>query len=255
MKNLTRYHLKIIAITSMLFDHTWKLFIGPISTFFANHFDYPISFILFQSIESLGRIAFVLFAFMISEGCKYTHNINKYIMRLLIFGFISEIPFQYFISIIHHQSFQFSFGLTNVFFTLTLGAIAIKGNQALSKKSLLSFLPLCLCCIIAYFINCDYDVFGVLLIFSFYYFLNKSSQLIFAILLLFSYYIIYQLSIYPININLVITSTLYFIGALLGIYCIAHDHSQLGKPLKYIFYIFYPVHLIILCAIYQLFYI
>lgn len=239
----------------MIIDHTCKIFFQPIQSYLLAYFSYPLSYFLYLSVESLGRIAFILFAFLVSNTCHYTRSIQKYIIRLFIFGLISEIPFQYFISIIKATPFQPSLALTNVFFTLSLGALAILGYQYFCLNSALRLLPLLLCCLIAYLLNCDYRAFGVILIFSFYYFRDKKQQLISAIFLLFSYYIVYQSIIYKVSLYSTITMCIYFIYSLFALYCIDHYNSQKGKSIKYIFYIFYPAHMIILCAIYQLYFI
>lgn len=255
MNSLTSYHLKIIAIVSMIIDHTCKIFYQPIQSYLLAYFSYPLSYFLYLSVESLGRIAFILFAFLVANTCYYTHSIQKYIIRLFVFGLISEMPFQYFISIINATPFQPSLALTNVFFTLALGALSILGYRYFSLNSTLQFIPLLLCCLIAYLLNCDYRIFGVILIFSFYYFRDRKQQMISAIFLLFSYYIVYHSIIYKVSLHSTMTMCIYFIYSLLALYFIDHYNSQKGKSIKYIFYIFYPAHMIILCAIYQFYFI
>lgn len=65
---LNNFYLKIIAIILMLIDH--------------------IGMILYDKEEFLylriiGRASFPIFAFLVSEGYKYTTNINKYFVRLI----------------------------------------------------------------------------------------------------------------------------------------------------------------------------
>ena len=69
---MSSFVIKIIAIISMLFDHTNDVFIGHLSVF-----------------NLIGRIAFPLFSFQLVVGYTYTHNIKKYISRMFIFALIS----------------------------------------------------------------------------------------------------------------------------------------------------------------------
>ena len=63
--------LKIIAIISMTFDHMSYLIFGEFS--FMNY---------------IGRIAFPIFAYQITEGYIHTHNLKKYFFRLFILRFM-----------------------------------------------------------------------------------------------------------------------------------------------------------------------
>ena len=44
-------------------------------------------------LTCVGRLAFPIFAFMIVEGYFHTKNLKKYVLRLLFFAVISEIPY------------------------------------------------------------------------------------------------------------------------------------------------------------------
>ena len=66
----------MIAIVSMVFDHT--------------------GYILFKNfswMNYIGRLAFPIFAFQLTEGYSYTKNLKKYFLRLFIFAIISQIPY------------------------------------------------------------------------------------------------------------------------------------------------------------------
>lgn len=95
---MSAFVLKIIAIITMFIDHLGYAIYGRLSFF-----------------NYIGRIAFPIFAFQISEGYIYTKNLKKYLLRLFVFAIISQIPFLLFYSI-----FSKNFAL-NIFFTLLLG--------------------------------------------------------------------------------------------------------------------------------------
>ena len=68
----------------------------------------------------VGRMAFILYAFLITEGYVHTHNLKRYLGRLSLLALISEIPFD----MLFHRTF-FYWPSQNVFFTLVLGLMGI----------------------------------------------------------------------------------------------------------------------------------
>ena len=116
--------LKLIAIVSMLIDHINKSMIYPnlvtndgFLTKLSNLFDI------------IGRIAFPLFCFLLVEGFYKTHSRKKYLLNLIIFGVISEVPFDMFTT----ASF-FNKNWNNVMFSLALVLVTIWIIDTLKEK-------------------------------------------------------------------------------------------------------------------------
>jgi hypothetical protein len=90
--------LKIIAILTMLIDHTGYLF-------------FPHQMIF----RTIGRIAFPIFAYQIAIGFQKTSSRKKYALRLFLFACISQIPYFWF-----NPKLDFEWGSLNIMFTLLL---------------------------------------------------------------------------------------------------------------------------------------
>lgn len=76
--NLDTDFLKLIAIISMAIDHIGGAFFPQ----------YPV-------FRWIGRLAFPVFAYCLTVGLLYTHDIKKYLIRLGIFALVSQ-PFYIF---------------------------------------------------------------------------------------------------------------------------------------------------------------
>jgi len=211
--------LKMIAIITMLIDH-----IG--ATFFLNSE-------IYYPMRLIGRIAFPIFAFLIVEGYFHTRNVRNYIIRLLIFAFISEIPFD-----LCFQHTIFAFGSQNIFFNLALGLLTIHCLTLVSKRfdpnhlkgSLLTAGIVIASMVIATVGRFDYQAYGIVYMLVFYYMRGKKIGLALAFLF----------------VNVFLFGSHIQVYASLAILFLLCYNGEKGRSLKYFFYAFYPVHLCIL---------
>ena len=140
--------LKMVAITTMLIDHLGAglllplLSLPPTSPLSTN--DHGISFLFhrylltyefYSLLRIIGRSAFPIFCFLLVEGLLHTSSRGKYLLRLLLFSFLSEIPFNLALfGRLRNANHQ------NVFFTLTIGLAVIWGmDEILHSGHLLRF--------------------------------------------------------------------------------------------------------------------
>lgn len=89
---LSGAQLKYIAFISMLIDHTNNALITPMLN------GKGALLYISNAFSIIGRIAFPIFMFFLIEGFFKTRSRKKYLASLLIFGLISEIPFDMFVS-------------------------------------------------------------------------------------------------------------------------------------------------------------
>lgn len=217
---MSSFVLKIIALISMLFDHSgYVIFNG------------------FSAFNFLGRIAFPIFAFQLTEGYTHTKNLKKYFFRLFLFAIISEIPFLLF----RMKFVETTFAL-NIFFTLVLGLATI---WIYDKNKILGFFSLIFFATIAELLKFDYGAFGISIIFIFYAFKNNKILMnfffIFAVILKYLYNLLICFNTIYFSIYLLLC-----IFTILSIILIDLYNGKEGKKVKYLLYIFYPLHLLIL---------
>lgn len=212
IKGINTFTLKLIAILSMTIDH--------------------IGYLLFPKVILLrivGRIAFPIFAYLIAEGFVHTGDVKKYLLRLGIFAILSEIPYDLVIS-----GNVLDLEQQNIFFTLFAGLLAIS-LVSKTKSIVLQFGSIAVIALLAEFIKVDYGSVGVMMIVLFYVFRERKTERFFIVAML---------------ILLIPGSTALY--ALLSFILIALHNKEQGPKMKWIFYLYYPVHLFILYGIYVL---
>lgn len=223
---LTGNQLKLFALLAMTVDHIGLLLI-------------PGGTMLYYICRIVGRLAMPIFAWMIAEGCRYTRNRTRYLLTLLGFGLFSQTVLLVFVKSLY----------LSIFITFALSCILIFTLEYSLKKK--SFFSLCLLggcfaviCYICVFLpgdlsgtdfSVDYGIFGVLLPVLVYMGRSKQEKLLSAACALVALAIGYGWIQW---------------FALLSLPLLALYNGEKGKcRLKYLFYIYYPLHLGVLYGI------
>lgn len=228
MKILSGNGLKMIAIVTMLIDHIGAslievsiLNLKRIPFYWIS--DSPEKMFLWEMdrvFRLIGRVAFPIFCFLLVEGFLHTKDVKKYAVRLFAFALISEIPFD-----LALFGEWFALQYQNVYFTLLLGLLAMVGIQKAGTNLWKSAASVIVCCGAAFLLKSDYDVFGVFLIVLLYVLRNRP---------------VHRTVFGCIAVGWEITAPLAFIP--INMY-----NGTRGKwNLKYLFYAFYPLHLLLL---------
>lgn len=207
--------VKMIAMLSMLVDHLAAS--GVLRLLYDNDG-------LYRLCRAVGRMAFPIFCFLLVEGHIYTSNRKRYLGRLFLFACLSEIPFDLaFFGRICFLPAQ------NVFFTLFLGLLTICGIDFIRQHGYKqwAWIPILAGMLLAVLLQTDYDAFGVGLIVIYYWFREIPWQrnLVSACACIWE----------PTAIAALIPIQLY--------------NGERGVSWKYLFYLFYPLHLLLLCLI------
>ena len=240
--------LKIIAVITMLIDHFGASVVNPYLYLYLPRYgaegckelitakaswlwadwmgDEAFVNSMYITLREIGRLAFPIYCFLLVEGFFYSKNLIKYGVRLLLFFFISEIPFD--LAFLGHLGFEHQ----NVFSTLLFGLIAmvlmekvrVKVDTAKFTNRVLWLLPGFAVAVVAEILNTDYGAFGVIAIMILYMLRDTPGK---------------QAAVGAACFAWEITAPLAFIP-------VYFYNGKRGLKMKYFFYVFYPLHLTLL---------
>lgn len=201
--------LKLIAIICMVLDHTGD-----------NFFPEQVW------MRAAGRIALPVFAFCLAEGWTHTRSKKDYLVRLGIFSLVSEIPFDL---VTAGKLIEFSHQNIMVTFFWSLLTLYVTERAGLSKKAAAA--ACVLSAVLSVLLGMDYSLLGPGLIFIWCMLKDRPLYVRNGIAAL--YYVLLR------NIGI------YWFG-LLGILLVCFYNGRKGKGLKWLFYAFYPGHLLVI---------
>lgn len=241
--------LRIIAMATMLIDHFAFMIIGngvlygydqKVHEVALSTTDGKSWYVLYVILRTIGRISFPIFCFLLVEGFVHTKNLFKYMLRVLFLAIVSEIPF----NLVCGNAILYPMA-QNTVFTFFLGLLMLFFIKKIEKMSddlriTLTIFILALSCITSYYLKLDYNVAGMILIFLIYHFYTDKNIKILSVAL----------------ISFIISfvekgSYRYFgFGALAALILLIYN----GKPgflhkYMWVYYLFYPLHLIILYGV------
>ena len=212
---MSLFVLKIIGLITMFLDH-YQFMIGGSEIF-----------------RIIGRVAFPIFAFTLSEGYVHTRNLKKYLLRIFCFAVGIQILF-----------ILFGYGgIVNIFFTLFFGLVAIyilNLKKDLVKEPFMKVIKVILIAGILYFaqvLQLDYGAYGILLIMIFNAFRNDKLKILMSFLALNMFNIIFP------NVFQIIDTQIFSLISLIFIFMY---NGEKGKSIRYFFYLYYTVNFFIL---------
>ena len=225
-KILNSNHLKLIAITAMTIDHiAWLLFPGFQTAWYV------------VLLHIIGRLTAPIMWFFIVEGYNHTHNLKKYITRLFAFALVSHFAycFAFGISFIPNSIFNATSVLWSLAWSVVL--MAILDNEKINKYvKILLFI----------------------LIFLITFPSDWSCIAVFAIIFMNKYKDNFKMKMTMLMVGTIMYAMVYyfcidkFYGLLQLSTCLTIPilylyNGERGKlKLKYLFYVYYPLHLFII---------
>mgnify|MGYP003300503268 CR=1 FL=1 len=262
MKGFSGYHLKMIALITMLIDHIgavvlWRLFeasyritasmqmsdyLGDkIIVWFSQNQE--LMYTIYEYMRLIGRMAFPIYCFLLVEGFLHTRNVGKYAFRLFLFALLSEIPFDFAL-----EGTFWSPTYNNVFFTLLLGLLCInclnwleRLFQKWQEKKWDKFIGNCIKAFLFFVVIAGMGVIAEDILMTDY---GMAGVVAIAIIWLFRSQKVVGFSSSILSLGLLSSSTEYLAICMLP-FIMKYDGTR-GKQTKYLFYAFYPIHLFLL---------
>ena len=226
MKVINRNALKYIAIVAMLIDHIAWAFV-------------PTGSVLGQVMHFFGRLTGPTMAYMLYEGYIHTKNVKKYAIRLGIFALISWIPFSLF------ETGYWYYPTFGVIYTLFLALLVLCMWDKTDLPKAVKVILVIVACILSIF--GDWPIFDILWpLFLFIYRDNYRKKwasffiIIASEVILISLFSGFRRSIFQLGAFMVPLILMYFYNGESGSKKAFH---------KWFFYVFYPLHLLILWAL------
>lgn len=221
-RGVSAFTLKIAAIVGMTCNHV------------ANVFGAMLPGWAMVALYALGGLTFPIMAYLLCEGYRHTSNIRRYAERLATFAIVSQIPF------------SLLFGATgNVLITLLIGLGLLWAMEHVASGVVRGALVVGG---VATSSLCDWGIIGPLMILLFWHWHDRprGAALVMAVAAL-------ALGLPALSWALSAPSPLsigavgyYTVGFGLSTALILRYNGQRGRPMKWFFYAYYPIHLMIL---------
>ena len=242
---MNAYHLKLSAIVAMVLNHIAIAFYTVL----------PLGVML--PIYAIGGLTYTVMAYFIVEGYKHTSSLSKYIFRLFIFGVIAQavhgmvLGITAFVSPIMHL---------NIMFSIILALLVLLLYDKV-KIRFLFWVLFVVACILAFFM----DLFFVAILMPLLYYTIKDETrrrtlpgivggIIFLVLglPLFLANFAPDVDVYSefgMSPELALATPTFAFGCFIGAVLIKNFNNERGKRSKWLFYVFYPLHLAVLAEI------
>lgn len=240
MKNrlVSQESLKILATLTMLIDHIGAVFVYAAYSRAWEAGNYAVSNALvpvYEVMRGIGRIAFPIYCFLLVEGFHHTRDVKNYMKRLAVGMLLSEIPFDLAVS------GGIDWSMSSVMVTLLLGC----GMMALmeGRTGIRKLLPIFPAAILADLLGSDYGGHGIAIIAMLYLTRGIKREKLWrtaclALLLWFGATITVAGIEIPVEL----------LGLVSLVPIFAYDGRKVTKNkwIQWGFYLFYPVHLLVL---------
>lgn len=174
-------------------------------------------------LQLLGGMAVPLFAWLLVEGFLYTSDVWKYLLRLLFFAVVSEVPYD-----LVNYGRCFDIRGQNALFSMCISLMMLYFLRMLQERGKVAGILLKALVILAAIVWAS---------------VFRTGYGLCVILLSAVFYLLYRANILKTILGILI-SLLYVTGplAFYGIWCCSEERTN--RLPKYSYYLFYPIHLL-----------
>jgi len=248
MQNIDAYRLKWIAVTGMFLNHV------------AMALREVVPFALQFPLYAAGGLTFPIMAFLAVEGYRRTSDLKKYLLRLLAFGLVAQVPYM--------AAFrEYGFAL-NIMFTIALGILLLLLYDRMKTRILFgAIFALALVASMAF----DWAVIGIIMMLLYRAIPGESkrrilpgvaSGIFYAAFVGIAALNLHRMSSDPgaeelvaqfeasfMGMEMLLPALAFPVGMFAAAFLLKGYSGERGKPMKYFFYVFYPLHLAVLAGI------
>ena len=229
-KGFSQEGLKLLACLTMLLDHIGYVLVP-----------YTGNAAAYYMLRIVGRLAFPIYAFLLAEGFSRTGNRVRYFLRLAVGALLAELPYDLM------TAGGFSWESQSVMVTLLLGFLALAAMDRCGNLYLKPLLALPFA-VLAELFCCDYGWQGVALVALFHMtrgYYGRNIIRFGGMLVLFHTMPSFLLAFGNFSIPV------QALGALSMLFLANYDGRKMttGKAAQWAFYLFYPVHMLILVGL------
>jgi len=237
-EDISSFSLHIFAMCCMLCDHLWA-----------------IGLVRGEWLTWVGRLAFPIFAFLLVEGFFHTKSRPRYALRLFLLAIASEVPFD----LVYGGRVFYPFH-QNVIWTFLIGLGLLAANEAAKRRGspLLRLVAAMGTALAGYLVGMltmvDYYGVGVLTVLLFYFARGRKWY----------HFVLQAMGLWFLNAELLggleivirLFGTTVFllrqsvaVVALLPIVLYRGRQGHYNRSIRFLYYAFYPVHLLLLYGI------
>lgn len=228
---MSAFALKCIALLAMAIDHTGAVFFPDQAW-----------------LRYIGRLAFPIFAFLLTEGFLHTSSKRNYFLRLGAFALLSEVPYDLCL-------FRAPFDPEhqNILFELCAGFLLLWClEKALREGKRWFFLPVPLLFLGASYFSLSYGIYGLAMIAVFYLFsgIPHIRALSGAVVTYgFNGFLSLGFPFLGRTIHLLSSNFTQLYAVAASVPLLFYNGKKGRYSLKWFFYLFYPAHLLLLWAV------
>lgn len=213
--------LKIIACLTMLIDHIGATLV-------------PV-----MALRIIGRMAFPIYCFLLAEGMAHTKNVKKYGIRLAIGAVLAEVPFDLLLY------GQLSWMHQSVMVTLLLGFFMTLWIRRVERGQLV---PVIIFAVAAELLSADYGCYGMMIIALFVMSRERKDRTAMQAMVLAAVCWFMGGEGWQFG-SIYIPMQMCAVAAMVPIWFYSGRKTTNSKIVQWAFYLFYPVHLLVLFLI------